>query len=159
MVLLVAVAGAGYLAVRTHLERGVVEFGSQAKVVAHELTTTTDSVSTSGVDQRYRVRRDAVASMHADLLRLVRAESMFIADSGYPRSTFLPGSPYDVRTTRGNLWYGFSFGDTAMTSTASNTTVTGIRCSISVPYHLDTTARPPRFVLSPAPVEPVCTAK
>jgi len=47
VVLLVAVAVAGYLAVHAHVERGVVEFSTQAKVVAHELTTTTDSVSTS----------------------------------------------------------------------------------------------------------------
>lgn len=147
---------AAVLLVRAHPMRGVADFGTQATVVARHLTTTTDSVSTSAVDQRYRMRREAVASMRADLLRFARAESLFIGDSGIARSTFLPGTPYDVRPTKGNMLEGFRFGDTTMTATARNITVTTIMCTVSVPYRLDTAARPPHFVVAP-PHEPVCT--
>lgn len=156
--LMVALAGAAYLAVRAHLERGVVEFSNQAKVVAHQLTATTDSISTSGVDQRYRMRRDAVASMRADLMRLVALESTFVADSGFPRASFNPYSEprYMPVITKGNLLNGITLSNEGWTATIISTTTTTITCSIHVPYSIDTTARPPRFVLSPAPVEPVC---
>ncbi len=77
---------------RAHLARGVVEAGNQVAVVARELMTSADSVSTSAVDQRYRVRRDAVAAMRADLMQLVVLESTLVADSGLPRASFNPYS-------------------------------------------------------------------
>ena len=159
VVLLVALAGAGYLAVRAHLERGIVQFSDQAKVVAHELTTTTDSVSTSGVDQRYRVRRDAVAAMRADLMRLVALESTFVADSGFPRALFNPYSErrYQPVVTKGNWLSGITLSNEGWTATIMSTTTTTITCSIHVPYSIDTAARPPRAVLSHTPAQPVCT--
>jgi len=158
VVLLVAVAGAGYLAVRPHLERGIVEFGSQANVVARELTTTTDSVSTSGVDQRYRVRRDAVAAMRADLMQLVVLESTLVADSGLPRAFFSPYSQdkYRFFMTKGNLLNGITLGDDGWTARIASIQTTVV-CSIHVPYVIDMAARPPRVILSHAPAQPVCT--
>lgn len=158
MALLVALAGAGYLAIRAHLERGVVEFGNQAKVVAHELTTTTDSVSTSGVDQRYRARRDAVAAMRADLLRLVTLESTFVADSGLPRAVFSPYAQdkYRFFMTKGNLLNRITLGNDGWTASIASIRTTVV-CSIHVPYAIDTAARPPRVILSHVPPQPVCT--
>lgn len=158
VVLLIALASAGYLAVRAHLERGVVEFGNQAKVVAHELTTTTDSVSTSGVDQRYRVRRDAVAAMRADLMRLVTLESTFVADSGLPRAFFSPYSQdkYRFFMTKGNLLNRITLGNDGWTASMASLQTTAV-CSIHVPYAIDTAARTPRVILSRAPAQPVCT--
>ena len=156
MVLLVALAGAGCLAVRVHLERGIVQFSNQAKVVAHELTTTTDSVSTSGVDQRYRVRREAVASMRADLLGVATRVSMFITDSGYPRTYFSPQSRYQYSISRENLLGPFTTRPDGMTATIAST-MTSITCTIDVPFRIDTAARPPRAVMTGAIDQPVCT--
>lgn len=157
VLLLVALAGAGYLAVRAHLARGVVELGEQAKVVAHDLTTKTDSVSTSGIDQRYRVRRDAVAAMRADLMKLVTLESTFVADSGVPRTVFSPYSrdKYRFFMTKGNLLNAITLGDDGWTASIASMQTTAV-CSIHVPYLIDTAARPPRVILSRAPVQPVC---
>ena len=152
--LVLVLAVAVFLGVRAHLERGVVQLSKDAALVARQLTPT-DSVSTSGVDQRYRVQRDAVTAMRADLLRYARAESTFLADSGYPRVTFSPGSPYSVRLAKGNFVEGFRVGPPELTTTMWST-VTTIKCSITLPYSLDTAYRPPHVILSPVR-EPVCT--
>ena len=154
--LLVALAGAGYLAVRAHLERGIVDFGTQARVVAHELTTTTDSVSTSGVDQRYRVRREAVASMRTDLLGVATRVAMFITDSGYPRTYFNPQSPYQYSLSRENLLGPFTTRPGGMTATIAST-MTSITCTIDLRFRIDTAAHPARAVMTDAIRQPVCT--
>lgn len=146
----------GFLLWRFQAVHSVVNVGQQAAVVAHQLTSTTDSVSTSGVDQRFRVRREAVAAMRADLLRLVALESTFVADSQFPRALFNPYSEqrYQPVISKGNWLNGITLSNEGWTATITSTTTT-ITCSIHVPYVNDTAARPPRVILSHA--QPVCT--
>jgi hypothetical protein len=61
----------------------------------------TGDVMASATYQRFQARREAVASMQADLQWLARAESAFIADSGHP-TTVLPPS-YGYPKGRGNI--------------------------------------------------------
>lgn len=68
---------------------------------ARQLATEPESVQDGALQQRFRLRRAAVAAMRADLLKMVRAESLFTADSGYPTSTLLP--PYLPLASPGNI--------------------------------------------------------
>jgi hypothetical protein len=93
----------------------------------------TGDVMSGAAYQRFRARREAVAAMQSDLRALARAESAFIADSGWP-TPYLPPS-YGFKTESGNMGpyirverYGWS----ALMTNAR----TSMRCTLVAP--LDT---------------------
>jgi hypothetical protein len=76
---------AGILIVRRQLAKRAEGIATNEREVA----ALPESVQASAVYQRFGARRKAVEAMRADLLGLVRAESLFTADSGHP-TMFLP---------------------------------------------------------------------
>ena len=74
---------------RGRLGSGVEEARARLSETARTLTTEAESVPTGAIYQRFRLQREAVALMRADLQRLVIAESAFVADSGRP-TAFMP---------------------------------------------------------------------
>lgn len=83
------------------LVRHLGGLGGDIATTAQQLTAEPESVQDAALQQRFRLRRAAVAAMRADLLKMVRAESLFTADSGHPTSTLLP--PYLPVAAPGNI--------------------------------------------------------
>lgn len=80
---------------------------------ARGLTDESDKLSDAALWQRHQAVHDAIQTMRQDLLRLVVAESAFMADSGRPTVTPMP--PYwagpspgvvgpSIRLTRDGWW-------------------------------------------------------
>ena len=92
--------------------------------LASELQATSDTIEPQygAVDRRHREQRAAIASMRADLLRLVAAESVYAADSGFPTvnipaSYFRPSprSMVTITITRNGWWARMEHQQTPIT--------------------------------------------
>lgn len=108
-----AVVVATFALVVRPLARHVTGLGGELATTARQLASAPESVQDAAVQQRFRMRRTAIAAMHADLLKKVAAESAFFADSGYftdalPRAYWFEpgrGNMFEaVRLTRHGWW-------------------------------------------------------
>ena len=97
----VAILGVAILLVRRPLASGVGRAQTQVTEAARELTAEPESVMSRAVYQHFRARREAVATMRADLRKWAVAESAFIADSGRPVMTLEPPD-YGFTASKGN---------------------------------------------------------
>jgi hypothetical protein len=75
---------------------------SQTGTTPYELAVEPESAQATAVYQLDRNRRKVLESMRADLRALVRAESLFTADSGHP-TMFLPPA-YWPQSAPGNMY-------------------------------------------------------
>ncbi len=98
----VAILVAATLLLRRQLASRLEDARLVVAEAARELSGEPDSVPYSALNQRYRLRRAAVAAMRADLRRLVAAESAFVADSGHATAV-LPTTYYRYDITAGNV--------------------------------------------------------
>ena len=96
----VVVLAAVAMVVRPLLRRLAGVSGDIA-TTARQLATEPETLQDAAVQQRFRMRRVAIAAMRADLLKEVAAESAFFADSGY-FSYALPRA-YWFEPGRGNM--------------------------------------------------------
>ena len=85
---------------RSRLPGRVSRLRGEVEETARQLTTKPESVPASAIDQRFRLRRQAVAAMKSDLLKIAAVESAFVADSGYPTAFLRP--PYAFAPAEGN---------------------------------------------------------
>jgi hypothetical protein len=121
----VALLIAGILIVRRQLTKR----GEPVATNAREVAALPESVQAAAVYQRFGARRKAVESMRADLLALVRAESLFTADSGHP-TAFLP-TAYWPKTTTGNT-YAIRLTPHGWEASISNPNSGPISCAVAV---------------------------
>jgi hypothetical protein len=129
IIVLGAVFGAAFLLFRDGLAPGIETYRTGLAEQARELVGQPESVSDGAVYQRFRARRAAVASMKADLLRLVAAESALVADSGFPRAQL--GAPYWTGPSRGNVGPWIHLTPNGWWATLSSS-VTAIQCAVAV---------------------------
>lgn len=113
---------------------------TETAVTVRQLTVEPESVAWSGIYQRFRTRREAVAAMQADLTRLLAAESAFAVDSGHPTTVLPP--PYAFPLSKGNRPPEIVLLRDGWKATIVND-ITSITCSISIAYASDTTMAPP----------------
>jgi hypothetical protein len=123
---------------------------TETAATVRELTVKPESVAWSGIYQRFRTRREAIAAMQADLTRLLAAESAFAVDSGHPTTALPP--PYAFPLSKGNRPPEIVLRRDGWAATIVND-VTSIACSISITYASETTMAPPYTG------HPECTAK
>jgi hypothetical protein len=140
---------AGIVLARGPLRGRITRMRDESVATARQLTVKPDSVAWSGIYQRFRSRRDAVAAMQADLNRLLVAESAFVADSGLP-TAFLP-LPYAFPPSKGNRPPEIVLRPDGWSATIVNDN-TSISCSITVSFVSETSYAPPYIV------RPACTA-
>ncbi|HXO86818.1 MAG TPA: hypothetical protein VN803_14950, partial [Gemmatimonadales bacterium] len=88
---------AGVLLAATPLRHRVRELAADLEIINAD----TGDVMAGATYQRFKARRDAIATMHSALLAMAAAESAFVADSGRPTNTFL--GPYAFPNDRSNL--------------------------------------------------------
>jgi len=97
-----AVVLAGILLARNSIAAAMVRSGAWLQDVFQLVNGRPDSTDDAAREQLFQMRRTAVASMRADLLRLVAAEARFLADSGH-----YTGNPYPLYfsgASPGNEW-------------------------------------------------------
>lgn len=89
-----AVLAGVLLLVRERVTSRAAEARARLSETVRMITAEPESVPSGALYQRFRLRRDGVALMRSDLLRLVAAESAFTVDSGRP--TAFPPVTYFV---------------------------------------------------------------
>jgi hypothetical protein len=90
----------GVLMAATPLRHRVRDLAANLKTI----TADTGDVMAGATYQRFKARRDAIATMHSALLAMTTAESAFVADSGRPTTVFLdryrfPNDRYNLGPT------------------------------------------------------------
>jgi hypothetical protein len=136
---------AGAVLIAGPLTRHVQQVGSGISATAAQLTAEPDSVPDAAVHQRFRRRREWVAAMRADLLKIVAAEARFAADSGH-FSIYLP-RPYWPDLAAGN-----ALGAIVLTPHGWWTTITNVNVSIFCAVVVG----PDTSIGNAPPGEPVC---
>ena len=131
VLIVIVVLGAGTLAYRRFAPHAR-QLGAAIAEQTRELSGEPEPVSDGAVQQRYGARRAAVASMKADLQRLVAAESALTADSGYPRFLMPGHTPhYWTGPSRGNVGPSITITRNGWWATITNT-LTAVHCAVAV---------------------------
>jgi len=123
LLLLVAISLA-----RSRIPGRVAGLRGEMEETARQLTTKPESVPASAIDQRFRLRRQSVAAMQSDLLKVAAAESAFVTDSGYPTVTLR--APYAFDVSAGNRPPTILLRADGWSATIENNN-TAIHCSIT----------------------------
>ena len=106
------------------LVRHVARLSGDITTTTRQLTAAPESVQDEAVQVRFRLRRQAVADMRADLLNVVTVEAQFHADSGY-YTPYLPHPGYPIRWSPAN-----AVGPIVLTSHGWLATITNRNVSI-----------------------------
>jgi hypothetical protein len=125
-----------------HAER----LSSDVATTTRRLTVEPESVMDAAVQERYRLRRRAVAAMRQDLLRIVALEDRFHADSGN-FTPYVPRPGYRIELTSGNV-----FGAVHLTPHGWWTTITNVHVAIFCAVVVG----PDTSIGQAAPGQPVC---